>query len=914
MKIPYCRTFGLTLMMVLLAAPLSAQKKWGREDLSVLRSSSPFIAVDVDSFPSFLRSKIIRSIDKKGILIAQKDLPLFSDYGKNFYSTNDDFKLSSSLNQDKKERLFQNFSGIIQFIETNEEYSQKYKSYNLVWLNNTKTIATIQDYPSLDSLMKDPNIIHIDLLKPFRSEAYEGWADLSLHQITAFQNKIQSKEIPIVSLREGMIDTNNIDLHQQLVSHDQQPTSVTKHASQMAILVAGAGNSFINARGVVPKSKFVMETVNSFFPLMNQKFFSPLQLNSYGTDLEWEYNLEAKEYDDYIYQNNTLFIFSAGNSGTVIPNNGIYKNLSTFSNITGAFKQAKNNLLVGGVDMNTLPVNYSSAGPTYDGRIKPELVAIADNGTSSSAAVAVGIATGLYSLLPSSHHRNDVVKAILISSANDIQKQGINYKTGYGVINANDAAELILQDQYIIDSISTNEVKHYSIDIPTGEYHIRIAMVWNDPPALLQSHTALVNDLDFYLVKGGYKILPWTLSSYPHIDSLQAMATRGIDTLNVVEFISDTLTTGTYQLTVDGSRLISPQTFVIAYYLRPVRSLKFTHPTQDDILIEGMNQIIRWETDLTLNGSIYYRNINDENQWEKIDDINPDLPVAVFNDFSQIGKYQLKIESEDLVFYSDTFLLMPSILLQSQYHCDQQSLFKVLYPTKENLAFQLEYFDVSLNEWSKQTVQSESVIETIANNDSWWRVKPQWNGLNLYPTPAIKTPDQDICYQGSFLVEAENEKVKLNFQTWSLHYIEKIEFQKWIRNEWKTISHWELVGEGDHLYYDIPLDGANVYRSIIHLRNGEIIFSDSQTYYHIGEQEMWIYPNPIRTGQSWNIQLKDPLYKLILIYSSEGYLLKVIRSNDGNITVNIPLLKPGMYFLQLYDKGKLTTVRKLLVQ
>jgi hypothetical protein len=74
--------------------------------------------------------------------------------------------------------------------------------------------------------------------------------------------------------------------------------------------------------------------------------------------------------------------FSSGNSG-----------LQGYKSITGNFKQSKNNIVLGCIDQNEIIMPFSSKGPAYDGRVKPELVAFSTQGTSNSTALATGIIT-----------------------------------------------------------------------------------------------------------------------------------------------------------------------------------------------------------------------------------------------------------------------------------------------------------------------------------------------------------------------------------------------------------------------------------------------------------------------------------------------------------------------------------------
>lgn len=115
----------------------------------------------------------------------------------------------------------------------------------------------------------------------------------------------------------------------------------------------------------------------------------------------------------------------------------------------------ENNILtVGAVNSNRIVTSFSGRGPTYDGRIKPEICALGsgvytatasttdDYGSGSGTSFATPIASGVTALLLSAfpYLDNMQVRSIVINTAG-------NYKTpdnniGYGIISAKRALEL----------------------------------------------------------------------------------------------------------------------------------------------------------------------------------------------------------------------------------------------------------------------------------------------------------------------------------------------------------------------------------------------------------------------------------------------------------------------------------------
>lgn len=147
----------------------------------------------------------------------------------------------------------------------------------------------------------------------------------------------------------------------------------------------------------------------------------------------------------------------------------------------------KNTIGVGAVNSSNQIAGFSSRGPSSDGRIKPEIVAMGvgvygasagtDNGyrfasgTSTSAPIASGVAALLLSI--HSHLKNTQIRSILLESADNSLNP--NNEIGYGLVSAKRAIEFpnleFINNDYVIRkilfqyNINPNSVRmHYSID------------------------------------------------------------------------------------------------------------------------------------------------------------------------------------------------------------------------------------------------------------------------------------------------------------------------------------------------------------------------------------------------------------------------------------------------------------------
>lgn len=231
--------------------------------------------------------------------------------------------------------------------------------------------------------------------------------------------------------------------------------------------------------------------------------------------------------------------------------------------------------------------NFSSWGPTDDGRIKPDLVAngvdvystsnggnasySSLSGTSMSAPNATGTAALLIEkfgrLFPGEAMRSSTLRGLLIHTADDLGNPGPDYRFGWGLINGVAGAELLqdhagfpVKNRLTEARISSAEpVVSYEF-VWDGVSPIRATLAWTDPAGTATTTSnlrtpRLRNNLDLRIVgPDGSEFFPfvmpfvgtWTL------DSLELPATTGINNTDNVEqvFVSAPSLEGVYRAVV----------------------------------------------------------------------------------------------------------------------------------------------------------------------------------------------------------------------------------------------------------------------------------------------------------------------------------------------------------------------------
>ena len=139
---------------------------------------------------------------------------------------------------------------------------------------------------------------------------------------------------------------------------------------------------------------------------------------------------------------------------------------------------AFNVISVGAVTSQNQLANFSSRGPTSDGRIKPEVVAmgvsvfgalsgttnqyLTASGTSAAAPIAAGVGALLLSKFP--HLKNYQIRNIILESSSNSDSP--NNQIGYGLISAKNAIEFpnlqLQNNNYLINKVIFNENKNPS--------------------------------------------------------------------------------------------------------------------------------------------------------------------------------------------------------------------------------------------------------------------------------------------------------------------------------------------------------------------------------------------------------------------------------------------------------------------
>jgi hypothetical protein len=241
----------------------------------------------------------------------------------------------------------------------------------------------------------------------------------------------------------------------------------------------------------------------------------------------------------------------------------------------GVEASIKNVISVGAVDASAQIADFSSRGPTMDGRIKPELVAKGVNQISTTASNSAGVpcggnnnystcqgtsmsapvVTGLSALLVEQWRKTFsgqnppavVLKTLLIAGADDqvgpasLDLPGPDYTYGFGLADAQKSVDLIIADGATGSRIKTGTLHNGdTVEFPlsvNSTQNVRVVLGWFDPDIVSTNDTpldvpALLDDLDLKVIDpSGNEALPYVLDK----DNPSHAATHGVNTVDTTE-------------------------------------------------------------------------------------------------------------------------------------------------------------------------------------------------------------------------------------------------------------------------------------------------------------------------------------------------------------------------------------------
>lgn len=735
-----------------------------------------------------------------------------------------------------------------------------------------------------------------------------------------------------VSIKEPLYDIYDLDLRGRHLPSGLESSEISNHATDMATIVAGAGNTSILGKGVASGLNLSSSNFLQIFPdslTIYQELGISVQNHSYGTEIENFYGLLARAYDMNSQEDSVLLhVFSSGNSGLDTSRIGTYQEIPGFANLTGNFKMAKNVLTVGFLDDYKQIDARSSRGPAYDGRIKPELVAYSLNGSSNAAALTSGVISLLQQSFQLHYNRfpaSALMKSIVLNSADDVAASGPDFISGFGNLNAYRALSCIEEQRFVEGSLPSNDSLVFMLEVPHDVNNLRITLTWNDPAATTMASTALVNDLDLKLFHpaSGQEWHPWVLNPFPHPDSLQLPAKRTEDHLNTVEQISlSSPEGGLYQVKVRASELAGEsQRCYISYQWETEKSFIWTFPTErDNMPMDGENlSAFRWENTYEGEVGTLEYSLDGGVSWQMIEegiDLEEEQYVWEPPEVWSAGLVRMSIA--DTSYLSDSFSISRPLRLRVGFDCEDSLLF---YWSGIEGVETYRFYTVGEKYVTPITETTDTfiVIQKSAYPEKYFTVAPQISSsvkgmrslLLNYENQAAQ------CYLRSFSASViPSEGVDLLFEIGTTYGVQEIMLERWTENKFQGISSQPTFLQARTSMLDTnPEEGLNIYRGRIRLTDGRDIVTEPDTVYFLNKQDVLIFPNPVSSQEELNVFTRhfDNEILQFYLFNEIGQLLFQQELDDEFNYLELPVLQQGLYIYRIVAPDLVIT-GKLLVR
>lgn len=736
----------------------------------------------------------------------------------------------------------------------------------------------------------------------------------------------------VASIKEFQYDTLDIDFSGRHIPHPRSAGEVSPHSTLMATIIGGGGNTFLSGQGTAWAAQITSSSFLDIFPDDNRYFQDlgiSVQNHSYGIDrIENFYGPIASAYDLQISQMpHLLHVFSLGNLGAETPTSGPYADVPGYANMTGEFKLAKNVLTLGVVDSFGVIDPFSSHGPAFDGRIKPELVAFGIDGSSAAAALASGSALLLQQAF---WERNGVIppaaliKALLINGATDLGPKGVDHVYGYGNINAFQSLETLLAGRFISDTIAFDQSFRHNISIPEGVETFKMTLAWTDPPASIGAEKALVNDLDLEFVRlaDGVSRLPQQLNTFPHVDSLAEEAYSGKDHLNNTEQIElNRPPAGNYEIRVEAYDFqVAEQVFHLAYDWDTIRSFQWLFPSRHNQIIPNKNfqEQLYWESsESTVRGTLSY-SFNGEN-WNTIhSQVDLSTGSLHWSPPDTLAQALLRMQIGTDYFVTDTFTLAPQPSLQFVLNCEDSI---AVSWTKEAGIDQYQFYRLAEKymEPFRLTSDTFAVFQKEELGRPFIAFAPLISNDRTSVRSLTYALDRQAanCYAQNFSGEIVGEEALLYLNLTTDYGIETLELERLIGGQFINRGRTAVSNGKFFKFIDKDLQtGLNQYRVKLILANGTFVYSPVVELDYIQPDHFLLYPNPISRRGDFQIlyNTSEPEKVLFQVYTALGAQVLSTSITDLETAYYADDFQSGIYFYRFVKDGQLLQSGKLVVR
>lgn len=462
---------------------------------------------------------------------------------------------------------------------------------------------------NIEKLLKSDDVIAILPVKKsrVRNDVAAGIIHADQLNQTGYTGKDQIIGIGDTGMDKGSI----VDIHPDLVGQVEKlyaqanPDDASDHhghGTHVAGSALGTGAASDGKyKGMAPEAKLVFHSLGldddspepNISKMLNEAYSDGARIHSdsWGPVDFGAYSVQSMEFDQFIWEHPDMTaLTAAGNDGMNEYGDIVYQSVSspaTAKNVisVGASESVRKEMDDTEADNENQVADFSSLGPTEDGRLKPDIVAPGTyilslrssrapddsfwlpfnkyyaymGGTSMATPILAGGVAQIRQFLNEKGHNDPsaaLIKSMLITGA-DVLKSADAYTQGFGRANLQKAIETDFVDQK--KGLETKQKATYWMKVTDAKKPLAATLAWTDYPGSPFAVRTLVNDLNLKVISPSGRV--WNgndLFAQPYNDE--------VDNLNNVEKVQIARPEkGTYMVTVEGYNIPNgPQPFALS--------------------------------------------------------------------------------------------------------------------------------------------------------------------------------------------------------------------------------------------------------------------------------------------------------------------------------------------------------------
>ena len=499
-----------------------------------------------------------------------------------------------------------------------------------------------------------------------------------------------------------------------------------------------------------------------------------------------------------------------------------------------------------------------------------------------------------------------LIRALLINSARDVGAEGPDYISGFGSMDAAAALGDLKSGDFMTGTVAANSSSVFDITIPSGCNLMKFTLVWNDSASASGAARALINDIDLEIInkQTGEHILPWHLSSYPQIDSLQKNAIRMKDTLNTVEQVSmQQPAAGTYQVKISANAVNVPLVhFSLAYRVENAGEFIWDYPLKNDKLVANENIRLRWTSTLAPGTGKLQVSRDKGSSWQSISDaidLGTGSYQIVLPDSALELRFRMSVDSN--TFETTDIISSPSRNIKYGYICDTAML---MYWDRIKGASSYQVYRMLDGQLQKlaATTDTSIIVPVGQPYHSLAAIVGNKEGVRGILVNALT---QNVgCYINNFVVgHVGPSAAGLGLNLGTVYQVKNVRFIK-VSDKNKVISEVAEPLQKDLVATDNVLhQGLNIYRAEVILENGTVIKSKEESVYYLNNKSHIIFPNPTVAGTAIYILSENVDDELAEIFDMQGRKISEFVIQEK--MQKIPLLPTsrGHYAIRITKNG-----------